>query len=82
MPERKFRRGSVVNIRLTRLGERGQMVIPKALRHAMKLPQGTMFSIVMVDEDTLMIKRFDEKRIYAEFNAVRAIVREVREERG
>jgi len=44
-----------MEVELTTLGERGQTVIPKAIREQMPAPKGTLFSVVLVDKDTLVI---------------------------
>lgn len=63
-----------MDIALTTVGERGQAVIPKAIRDKMPAPRGTMFSVVLIDKDTLVMKRFDKKKLLAEFKGIRASV--------
>ena len=60
-----------MNIEFTTIGERGQTVIPKTIRDKMPAPKGTMFSIVLVDDDTLVLKRFDKRKLLAEFKGLR-----------
>lgn len=63
-----------MNIELTTVGERGQAVIPKAIRDTMPAPKGTMFSVVLIDKDTLVMKRFDKRKLLAEFKDLRASI--------
>lgn len=65
-----------MDIQLTTLGERGQAVIPKSIRDKMPAPKGTMFSVVLIDKDTLVMKRFDKRKLLAEFRDLRASVHE------
>ena len=65
-----------MNIELTTVGERGQAVIPKAIRDKMPAPKGTMFSIVLIDKDTLVMKRFDKRKLLAEFRGLRASIQQ------
>ena len=63
-----------MDIALTTLGERGQAVIPKSIRDKMPAPRGTMFSVVLIDKDTLVMRRFDKKKLLAEFRDLRASI--------
>ena len=65
---------SEMPVELTTLGERGQTVIPKAIREKMPAPKGTMFAVVLVDEDTLVMKRFDKSKLVGEFKELRASI--------
>lgn len=65
-----------MDIELTTLGERGQAVIPKSIRDKMPAPKGTMFSIVLIDKDTLVMKRFDKRKLLLEFKNLRASILE------
>lgn len=64
-----------MDVALTTIGERGQAVIPKGIRDKMPAPRGTMFSVVLIDKDTLVMKRFDKRKLLAEFKGIRASVR-------
>lgn len=65
-----------LNIELTTLGERGQAVIPKAIRDKMPAPKGTMFSVVLIDKDTIVMKRFDKRKLLAEFKDLRVSIQQ------
>ncbi len=67
-----------MNIKLTRMGERGQMVIPQSIRQAMNLARGSLFSIARLDGNTLLVRRFDEKRLYADFRKERVLIEELK----
>ena len=72
--------GSVkMDVELTTVGERGQAVIPKSIRDQMPAPKGTLFSIVMIDKDTLILKRVDKKKLLGEFRDLRASVQKLKE---
>lgn len=68
-----------MDIELTSLGERGQAVIPKAIRDKMAAQKGTLFSVVMLDKDTLVLRRVDRKTLLGDFRALRASVRKLSE---
>ena len=63
-----------MEIALTTVGERGQAVIPKEIRDKMPAPRGTIFSVVLVDKDTLVMKRLDKRKLLAEFKGIRASI--------
>lgn len=64
-----------MDVALTTVGERGQAVIPKSIRDKMPAPRGTMFSVVLIDKDTLVMKRFDKTKLLAEFKDIRVSVK-------
>ena len=59
---------------LTTLGERGQAVIPKSIREKMAAPKGTMFNVILIDKDTLIMKRIDKKKLLEDFKSLRASI--------
>lgn len=63
-----------MEIELTTVGERGQAVIPKLIRDKMPAPKGTVFSVILVDKDVLVMKRFDKRKLLAEFNDLRTSI--------
>ncbi len=64
-----------MQVELTTLGERGQAVIPKTIRDKMPAPKGTMFSIIMVDKDTIVMKRFDKRKLLEEFKDLKESIK-------
>jgi len=65
-----------VEIELTTVGQRGQAVIPKSIRDKMPAPKGTMFSIALIDKDTIVMKRFDKRKLLAEFKDLRTSIQD------
>lgn len=63
-----------MDVELTTLGVRGQAVIPKLIREQMPAPKGTLFSVIMVDKDTLVMRRVDKKKLLGDFRELRASV--------
>jgi len=68
-----------MEVELTTIGERGQAVIPKSIREQMPAPKGTLFSVVLVDKDTLVMRRVDKKKLLGEFKDLRASVKKLSE---
>lgn len=65
-----------MEIELTTVGQRGQAVIPKSIRDKMPAPKGTMFSIALIDKDTIVMKRFDKRKLLAEFKDLRTSIQD------
>lgn len=65
-----------MEIELTTIGERGQLVIPQAIREKMPAPKGTMFSVVLIDRDVLVMKKVDKRKLLGEFKELRASIKE------
>ena len=60
-----------MDIEITTIGERGQVVIPQSIREKMPAPKGTLFSVVLVDKDILVMKRVDKHQLIGEFKELR-----------
>ena len=64
-----------MEVEITKIGERGQAVIPKSIREKMSASKGTIFSIVMLDKNTIMMKRIDRKKLLDEFKVLKSSVK-------
>jgi len=60
-----------MEIELTTIGERGQVVIPRAIREKMPAPKGTLFSVILIDKDILVMRRVDKRKLLGEFRGLR-----------
>ena len=64
-----------MEVEITTVGVRGQAVIPKAIREKMPAPKGTVFSVVLIDRDTLVMRRLDKRKLIGEFRGLRKSIR-------
>lgn len=64
-----------MEVEITRIGERGQAVIPKSIREGMPAAKGDLFGVVLIDKDTLVMKRIDKRDLTAEFVKLRASIK-------
>ena len=71
---------NMTEIEMTTIGERGQAVIPKSIREKMPAPKGTIFTVILVDKDTLVMRRMDKKRLLDEFKNLRDSIKKKFEE--
>ncbi len=64
-----------MHVELTTIGERGQVVIPQQIREKMPAPKGTLFSVVLVDKDIIVMKRVDKQQLIGEFKTLRDTIK-------
>ena len=64
-----------MHVELTTIGERGQVVIPRQIRDKMPAPKGTLFSVVLVDKDIIVMKRVDKQQLVGEFKTLRNAIK-------
>ena len=55
--------GLVGKVGLTKIDTKGRIVIPKDIRERMGIKPGEEFLITEIDGDTIIIKRFDVKKM-------------------
>ncbi len=51
---------------LTKVDEKGRIVIPKEIRKKLKIKPGEEFVVTELDGDTLIVKRFNVKKMLEE----------------
>ena len=66
-----------MDFELTKIGERGQAVIPKIIREKMLARKGTLFGVVLMDKDTIVMKRIDKSKLYQEFSDIRSNIKKI-----
>ncbi len=65
----------VDNIETAKMSERGQVIIPKNIRKFIDARENTLFTIMPVDSETIVMKKLDKRKIIAEFAGIRAKVK-------
>lgn len=68
-----------MNVEMTKIGERGQVVIPLPIREKMKVQKGALFSVALLDEHTIVMKKIDREKLLADFSALRASIKKLPE---
>ena len=58
------------------MSTRGQVIIPKAIRDYIKAGENTIFTIVSISKDTILMKKMDKKKLLAEFRNIRNSIKE------
>ena len=68
-----------MDVELTKIGERGQIVIPLSIREKIRAPKGTLFSITLLDKNILVMRKVDRQELLADFKALRDSVQKLGE---
>ena len=63
-------------IETTKMSTRGQVIIPKDVREYIKAEENTIFTVIPLDKDTILMKKMDKKKLLEEFRSIRSSVKE------
>ena len=63
-------------IETTKMSTRGQVIIPKDVRDYISAQENTIFTVVPLDKDTILMKKMDKKKLLQEFRSIRSGVKE------
>ena len=63
-------------IETTKMSTRGQVIIPKDIRKYIRAEEDTIFTVVPLDKDTILMKKMDKKRLLDEFRNIRNSIKE------
>jgi len=59
----------------TKMSTRGQVIIPKDIREYLGVERDTIFTVMPLDKDTLIMKKMDKKKLLDEFRDIRTSVK-------
>lgn len=57
-------------IETTTMSTRGQVIIPKKIRDHISASEGSIFIVMPLDKDTIVMKRIDKKKLADEFKGL------------
>jgi len=63
-------------VETTKMSTRGQVIIPKDIREYISAEEDTIFTVVPLDKDTILMKKMDKKRLLREFRNIRNTIKE------
>ena len=63
-------------IETTKMSTRGQIIIPKDVRDYIRAEENTIFTVVPLDKDTILMKKMDKKKLLEEFRSIRGSIKE------
>lgn len=58
-------------IETAKMSTRGQVIIPKDIRDYIKAEENTIFTVVSLNKDTILMKKLDKKKLLTEFRSIR-----------
>lgn len=63
-------------IETTRMSTRGQVIIPKGIREYIHAEEDTIFTVMPLDKDSIIMKKLDKKKLINEFRDIRKSIKE------
>jgi len=58
-------------IETTKMSTRGQVIIPKDVREYIQAKEDTIFTVMPLDKETILMKKMDKKKLLDEFIKIR-----------
>ena len=58
-------------IETTKMSTRGQVIIPKDIREYIQAKEDTIFTVMPLDKETILMKKMDKKKLLDEFIKIR-----------
>ncbi len=62
----------MIEIETAKMSERGQIIIPKDVRDYIDARENTIFTIIPIDSETIIMKKLDKEKLLNEFKNIRA----------
>lgn len=65
----------MTEIETAKMSERGQIIIPKEVRDYIGAEESTIFTIIPIDRETIIMKKLDKIKIIQELRSIRTRVK-------
>jgi AbrB family looped-hinge helix DNA binding protein len=65
-----------MTLETAKMSERGQIIIPKEVRDSINANKNTIFTVVPLDKDTIIMKKLDKTKLIKEFRSIRKSVKQ------
>ncbi|MBI2151811.1 AbrB/MazE/SpoVT family DNA-binding domain-containing protein [Candidatus Woesearchaeota archaeon] len=66
----------MTEIETAKMSERGQIIIPKDVRDYIEAGESTIFTIMPLDRETIIMKKLDKLKMIEEFRNIRTKAKE------
>ncbi|MBI4141325.1 hypothetical protein HY484_00190 [Candidatus Woesearchaeota archaeon] len=66
----------MTEVETAKMSERGQIIIPKDVRDYVRASDSTIFTVMPLDRETIVMKKLDKTKLIEEFRNIRRSVRE------
>ena len=61
----------MTEVETAKMSERGQIIIPKGVREYIEAKENTIFTVMPLDKETIIMKKLDKMKIIQEFRSIR-----------
>ena len=61
-----------MTIETAKMSERGQIIIPKEIREYIHATEDTIFTVMPLDSETIIMKKLDKEKLVKEFRSIRS----------
>ncbi len=65
----------MVVVETTKMSTRGQVVIPKRIREFLNVNEDSIFTVVALDRETIVLRKLSKEKILADFAKIRKKVK-------
>lgn len=59
------------DVETAKMSERGQIIIPKGVREYIGAKENTIFTVMPLDKETIVMKKLDTMKLVHEFRSIR-----------
>lgn len=66
-----------MTVETAKMSERGQIIIPKEVRDYIHAKENTIFTVVPIDNETIVMKKLDKEKLLKEFRSIRRSVKKL-----
>ena len=66
----------MAEVETAKMSERGQIIIPKEVREYIDAKESTIFTIMPLDRETIVMKKLDKMKLIKEFRSIRRGVKD------
>ncbi len=68
----------MVVVETTKMSTRGQVVIPKQIREFLNIDEDSIFTVIALDGETIVLRKLSKEKILADFAKIREKVKKAR----
>jgi AbrB family looped-hinge helix DNA binding protein len=68
----------MVVVETTKMSTRGQVVIPKQIREFLNVNEDSIFTVVALDRETIVLRKLSKEKILADFAKIREKVKKAK----
>ncbi len=61
----------MIEVETAKMSERGQIIIPKGVRDYVGAKESTIFTVMPLDKETIVMKKLDKMKLVQEFRNLR-----------